>query len=120
MSSLATVAPVLATEETAAGGGGMFMILLFLLPLLFLFFMMRSQRSRQRKMVQQQQSLEIGDEVMTTTGLYATMVGGDDKVALIEAAPGVQFRWDRRGIVPVPTEPVQPPVEGDDASADEK
>lgn len=122
MSSLAAVAPVLANAANTEGGGsgsGIFMILLFMLPLAFLFFMMRSQRTRQRKMAEQQRSLDVGDEIMTTTGLYATIVGGDDKIALIEPSPGVQLRWDRRAIMPVEQQPAQPPAEGDDTTSNE-
>lgn len=121
MSSLATIEAVLeATEPAAEGGGGsgLFLILLFMLPLAFLFFTMRKQRSQQRSVIEKQQGLQIGDEVMTTTGLYATIVDSDDKIVLLEAAPGVHLRWDRRAVLPKEPDPAvtpnEPPAEGDD------
>ena len=40
------------------------------------------------------QAIEVGDDVMTTSGLYGTVVqrNGDDTVQL-SIAPGVEVRW---------------------------
>lgn len=123
MSSQPAFAALLADGAAAEGGAGtsgLFMLALFALPLLFLFFMMRSQRTKQKRAAEEQQSLGLGDEVMTGGGLYGTIVGGDDKIVLVEAAPGIQLRFDRRAIMPAAKEqPSEPPVEGDDTQNNE-
>jgi preprotein translocase subunit YajC len=74
------------------------MLLLFGLLGLMMFFMSR----RQRRAVQQQQelqaSLTIGDKVMTTSGLYGTIVGTTDDTIDLEIAPGFETTWVRAAI----------------------
>lgn len=109
MLSLATATA--APAEPAGGGTGT--LLLFALPLLLLVYLFWSQRNRQRKVTSMQAELQIGDEVMTSTGLYGTIVDMSDRVVTLEAAPGVALRWDRRAIVrsPLAEAPVQEPTE---------
>jgi preprotein translocase subunit YajC len=78
-----------------------------LLPLLLLFgllgLMMFFMSRRQRRAVQQQQelqsSLAVGDRVMTTSGLYGTIIDtSDDATIDIEIAPGVETTWLRAAV----------------------
>lgn len=116
MLSLATASA--APANSAGGGAGT--LLLFALPLLLLVYLFWSQRNRQRKVASMQAELQIGDEVMTSTGLYGTILDMSETVVTLEAAPGVALRWDRRAIVrsPLAAPPVQEPTEqaGPDSS----
>lgn len=98
----ATGAVLASANSNQAQGGGPFTLLLFALPILFIGYLFWSQRNRQRKVATMQSELQIGDEVMTSTGLYGTIVELSDQVVVLEAAPGVQLRWDRRAIVRSP------------------
>ena len=77
-----------------------------LLPMLLLFgllgAMMYFMSRRQRRAVQQQQelqnSLNVGDRVMTTSGLYGTIVATDDTTIDLEIAPGVETTWLRAAV----------------------
>ncbi len=85
-------------------------LLIFALPVLLLLFMFSSQRRRQRTFTDLQSRLEPGQEILTTSGLYARIVAIDDTVAVLETGPGQHVRWDRRAIasvVPVPSDDVQ-------------
>jgi preprotein translocase subunit YajC len=73
-------------------------LILFALPVLLLILMFNSQRKRQRTVEQLQASLQPGQQVVTTSGLFARVVALDDAVAVLEVAPGQQVRWDRRAI----------------------
>lgn len=73
-------------------------LLLLALPLLLIGFMMFSQRKRQREVTDFQSGLAVGDEIVTTSGLFGTIRELDDRAATLEIAPGVQVRWDRRAI----------------------
>ncbi|CAN5824013.1 MAG: preprotein translocase subunit YajC [Actinomycetota bacterium] len=91
----------LASAATSTGSG-FGSLLLLALPLLLIVYLIFSQRRRQRRMATMQAELQVGDDVMTTTGLYARVVSLDDAVVEVEAAPGVVLRWDRRAIVRPP------------------
>lgn len=75
-------------------------ILPLLLALLFLPLLL-SFRKQRRQVVQLQQlqsSLGVGDRVMTTSGLHATIVSLDEDTIDLEIAPGVVTTWVRPAI----------------------
>jgi preprotein translocase subunit YajC len=57
-----------------------------------------SSRARRRQAVVQAElveSIEVGSEVMTTSGLYGTVVAKDDDGTVqLVIAPGVEVRWE--------------------------
>jgi preprotein translocase subunit YajC len=78
-----------------------------LLPLLLMFgllgvmmyFMTRRQRRAQEQQQALQNSLTVGDRVMTTSGLYGTVVDTDNEATIsIEIAPGVETEWLRAAV----------------------
>ena len=64
----------------------------------FLFLMMNRNRKQQRNMADMRSNLEVGDEVMTGSGLYGTVTGIDGDVITIESTPGVPTRWLKHAI----------------------
>ncbi len=70
--------------------------------------------SRQRKAQRQQMSfrdnLQPGQEVMTSSGMYGTVVEVEDDVVTLESSPGNQTRWLKAAIARL----VEPPVEEDE------
>jgi len=72
--------------------------IVFLLPVLLLIFLFTSQRKRQRSVQQLQASLQPGEQVVTTSGMFARVIELDDVVAVLETGPGQRVRWDRRAI----------------------
>jgi preprotein translocase subunit YajC len=73
-------------------------ILVFLLPILLLFLLFNGQRKRQRQQAQLQAQVAPGTRICTTSGLFGTVVEISDREVVIEAAPGVHLRYDRRAI----------------------
>lgn len=71
---------------------------LILLVVVFYFLLIRPQRKRQQEQVQMQNSLTPGVRVMTTTGLFATVVALEDDDVVLEVAPGVETRWVKAAI----------------------
>jgi preprotein translocase subunit YajC len=73
---------------------------LLLLVLLggLLLLMFNRTRKQQREAQQVQTDLVVGAQVMTTAGLYATVVELDDASVLLETSPGQHSRWDRRAV----------------------
>lgn len=97
------------------------LILPLLLALLFvpLFLSFRRQRRQQTEMVQLQNSLSVGDRVMTTSGLHATIVSTSDDTIDLEIAPGVITTWVRPAIRERLTDDVADEAEVGDAELDE-
>ena len=62
------LSPLLAAESS--GNPLPSLIILMAIPVAMYFLLFRPQRRRQRETAALQQSVEIGDEVMTTSGLY--------------------------------------------------
>ena len=72
--------------------------LLILLPIALLLLLFNAQRKRGRMAAALQQQVAPGVEVCTTSGLFGTVVEVSDGEIVIEAAPGVNLRYDRRAI----------------------
>jgi preprotein translocase subunit YajC len=75
------------------------MLLLFGLLGLMMYFMSRKQRRAQAQQQALQNSLAVGDQVMTTSGLYGTVTDVDDDSKIgVEIAPGVETVWLRAAV----------------------
>ncbi|MGH3762135.1 preprotein translocase subunit YajC [Actinophytocola sp.] len=84
------------------------LLLMFGLLGLMMYFMSRRQRRAQEQQRQLQDSLAVGDRVMTTSGLYGTVVDvSSDTTIGIEIAPGLETEWLRAAV----REKVNPDVE---------
>jgi preprotein translocase subunit YajC len=79
-------------------GSGLGYLLVLLLPFLLLIFIVFSQRRRAQQVQALQSSLAVGDEVVTTSGLYGTIVALDETVATLDTGSGSTLRYDRRAI----------------------
>jgi len=71
---------------------------LILLVVVFYFLLIRPQRKRQQEAIKMQNSLTPGTRVMTTTGLFATVVAVDNEDVILEVAPGIETRWVKAAI----------------------
>jgi preprotein translocase subunit YajC len=86
-----------ATQETNP-------ITLFLFPVLmlvvFYFLLIRPQSQRRKMQMQMQSSIEVGDEIVTTAGIYGTITEIEDDygTVLLEVAPNTQIRVARAAI----------------------
>jgi preprotein translocase subunit YajC len=109
---------ILAQEQTT---GGFNPLLIMMIGLgVVMFIMMRSQK---RKIAQQrdvQESAEVGDEIMTTSGIFGTIVDEDEDegTVVVEIAPGTRIKMLRGGIARRVTEDDEDvDVEEEDAEA---
>ncbi|HYZ36579.1 MAG TPA: preprotein translocase subunit YajC [Pseudonocardiaceae bacterium] len=78
----------------------LFLLLLLVVVLAVpLFLNGRRQKRAMADAQRLQSSLTNGDRVMTTSGLYATVVGSTDETTVdLEIAPGVRTTWLRAAI----------------------
>jgi preprotein translocase subunit YajC len=76
--------------------------LLLLVVMVVLLVLVFRRGSRQRREVADLQAgLAPGAQIMTSSGLYATVVAMDGDSVTLETAPGQRSRWDRRAVVRV-------------------
>jgi preprotein translocase subunit YajC len=74
-------------------------LLPFLLILVFFWLIIvRPARNRQRSQAQLMSNLTPGQKVMTTSGLFATVVGIEDDALVLETSPGVTSRWAKAAV----------------------
>lgn len=99
------------------GGNYSSLIMIALMVVVFYFLLIRPQRKRQQEQAQMQNSLAPGTRIMTTTGLFATVVEIDADDVILEIAPGVETRWIKAAIGRVLT-PVDGAEDEDVKSAD--
>ena len=61
-----------------------------------LFILPQQRRIKEHKAIVD--SLQIGDEVMTTAGLYGIVVALDEDIVTLEVAPGTSVRFARGAV----------------------
>jgi preprotein translocase subunit YajC len=73
---------------------------LLLMGVVFYFLLIRPQNQRRRAQMQMQSDIEVGDDVVTTAGIYGTITDIDDDygVVTIEVAPNTEIRMSRAAI----------------------
>lgn len=87
-------------QQQSSGGSLIGLALPVLLIVGFYFLLIRPQRNRQRQQQALVASLRVGDEVMTTGGIFGTIVDidEDEGILTVEIAPGTRIRMLRQGI----------------------
>ena len=66
--------------------------------LLLWLLLIRPQARRQRELAHLQSTLEVGDEVVLTSGVFGTIRGLQEAVAEVEIAAGVTIRVARGAV----------------------
>jgi preprotein translocase subunit YajC len=91
-----------------------FLIIMVLMLGVMYVLMIRPQRQRQAQQQAMIDSADVGDDVLTTGGIYGTISETDGDDIVVEIANGVSVHMTRRGIAAV-----LPPEEDDVEEEDE-
>ena len=96
---------MLLAQQSTGGGSPIVLLLLLGMPVM-LFLMMRSQRKKAAQQQKLQSSAGIGSEVMTSAGIFGTIVDEDEDegTIILEIAPGTQIKLIRGAIARVVSE----------------
>lgn len=88
-------------------GSGAFQLLTLWLPVVLIFYLLLFlPQQRQRKKVQQMQNeLKAGDKVITTSGIYGTIVGVEGDTVQLRIAEQTRIRISRQSIAGLQPEP---------------
>lgn len=93
--------------------------LLLVALLVPMFLSVRRQKREAAKVADMQDSLKVGDQVTTTSGLYGTVVDFDDTTVDLEIAEDVVTTWLRAAVRDVRTADETTDATDDESSADE-
>ena len=74
------------------------LIIFMLIPVAMYFLLIRPQRRRQREAVALQSAIDVGDEVMTTSGVYGFITSFEGDIAWLEIDDNVQIRIAKQSI----------------------
>ena len=82
------------TGGSSTGGSSLFpfLFLILIFGALYLVFI-RPARNRQREQLEARRQVSVGDEIITTSGLIATVAEVHDDALTLEIAPGVRVRY---------------------------
>ena len=94
---------ILSLVAGADGGGGSAALLQLgiqlLIPFAMYFFLIRPQRRRMREQQALQRSIQVGDDVITSSGIYGTITGEDGENRFwLEIDDDVQIRIARAAV----------------------
>jgi preprotein translocase subunit YajC len=82
----------IASSSESSGGGATSLLILLLIPVALYVLMIRPQRRRLKTQQSMQSSIEIGDEVVTNSGIYGFITGIDGDKYWLEVDDDVQLR----------------------------
>jgi preprotein translocase subunit YajC len=92
------VLSIVAAESSSGGSAlGLFVPMLLIGAAMY-FLMIRPQRRKMRSQAALQSSIEVGDEVMTTSGVYGFVTLIDGEIAWLEIDDNVQIRIARQAL----------------------
>jgi preprotein translocase subunit YajC len=74
-------------------------VFLLLIIVVFYFFMIRPQMKRQKDLKTYRESLNKGDKVVTTGGIYGKVLDIKDQTVTVEIADNVRIKIDKNAIL---------------------
>jgi preprotein translocase subunit YajC len=89
-------------QTSAAGGAAnplVQLLPLVLIIVVFYFFMIRPQVKRQKELKNYRSSLNKGDKVISTGGIYGKITDIKDQTVTVEIAENVRVRIDKNAIL---------------------
>ena len=92
------------------------LVFLLAIPAVMYFVLIRPQRKRQREQAEMMSAIDIGDEVVTTSGIYGFITGKEDDKFWLEIDENVQIRIAKAAVQGRIGEPATPAVESGSTS----
>ena len=91
-----------------------FLVVMVLLLVVMYVLMIRPQRQRQREHQTMIDGAGVGDDILTTGGIYGTIAEADGDDIVVELAEGLSVHMTRRGIAAV----LPPEIEDEEEPAE--
>ena len=87
-----------AQQQQQQGMGG-FLLMMAAVFVVMYFFMIRPQQKRQKELRKFRESLQKGDKVVTSGGIYGKIIEIKDTYILVEVDQDVKMRFDKSCIL---------------------
>lgn len=100
------VSNILLMAPAGGGQGGAYqgLIMMVLIIAVFYFFMIRPQMKRQKELVKYRNSLQKGDKVVTTGGIYGKIHEVNEQTILLEVDNNVHIKVDKSAVIRDPSD----------------
>ncbi|MFM7756353.1 MAG: preprotein translocase subunit YajC [Actinomycetota bacterium] len=102
MSLTTSLSALIADTSTTEEPGGSFLFTLLFMALIggaMYFLMIRPQRRRMREAQELQRAIEVGDEIITNSGMYGFVNAIDGDVVWLEIAENTEIRISRNSML---------------------
>jgi preprotein translocase subunit YajC len=101
---------ILMSQPSQDGGPGLMsnLVLFGSIILIFYFMIIRPQQKRAKERQKLIDSMKKGDKVITSSGIYGTIAGLDEKTVLVQIAENVKVKLDRGSIATIISESSEP------------
>jgi preprotein translocase subunit YajC len=102
MSLTTSLTALIADTSTTEEPGGSFLFTLLFMALIggaMYFLMIRPQRRRMREAQELQRAIEVGDEIITNSGMYGFVNAIDGDVVWLEIAENTEIRISRNSML---------------------
>jgi preprotein translocase subunit YajC len=111
-----TSALLFAAAAKKSSSSSLIFIVILVVMAGFLFLSTRKRKAASQNL---QTGLKVGSKIMTTAGLFATVVSIEDDGVILEVAPGVHSKYARQAISRVLDAPDgAEPLDDDDVTGD--
>ena len=87
---------------------------------IFYFMLIRPQQKRMRQQTELMSNLRVGDDVMTSSGIYGTISEIEEETILLEISEDVEIRVAKNAIARSFTEPEEPEEEPEETEESEE
>lgn len=84
---------------------------LLLVAVLFFFLMFLPERKKQKQRQKMLEALKKGDRVMTSSGIYGTVVSTTPEIVVLQVADNVRLRFSRAAVQTVVESEKEPTAE---------
>ena len=86
-------------QTQTQGGGLMSFLPLILIIVVFWLFMIRPQTKRQKELKKFRESLQKGDKIVTTGGIYGKVAEIQEFAIIMEVEGGVRLKIDKAAVI---------------------
>ncbi len=86
-------------QTQTQGGGLMSFLPLILIIVVFWLFMIRPQMKRQKELKKFRESLQKGDKIVTTGGIYGKVAEIQEFAIIMEVEGGVRLKIDKAAVI---------------------
>lgn len=91
-----------ASSSAPSGGIGSFfanpLFMLIIIVVIMYFLMIRPQRKKQKEIEKFRNSLQVGQDVVTASGVYGTIKEINDNIIMLEIARGVVIKIEKSSV----------------------